>query len=1098
MTNSPYSRRSEQLRVNLMASLVKRTAFTEQQQQLLEQFAALKDEDISVEGFPGAAAGDVRGPNNLRRTNWFNGRYLTAEALSRQDVYFDGRSRLNAQALMPGIAWGLGVEGIGLNRTPLVTQVRNNDFPINKNLSLQRGLAFDHGGRPILVSKPFSFTLEQLIGVYRKAPQRVVAGRTEFAPCLCLAPDPGGPSGGAALRSGPYLLVIEASETAEGQAKVMGDMCGGRQPVTCEAESWRSGFGLSLVRFPVDLPQREDLPTAWDLRGTLSAYYFDVFEHALWRRWDPPFLNDEGFCEDTGSGRHDGGAIALAMLYLGEDDTCLFLDPWIPRRTICATPGEDWHRTRFGAPPRAAAWARLHQFQCMLRQSLAVEPQQGEGTNLYSRGFRHIPPIGFLPVVPGSAKAEVQPVEVPQKEPKCSTISEVALEGDMAMKNPFNFGLNPRLGEITVESNGETNTAKFRIENNRQMLVIGYNDVVKIQLDSDWDEVTIDLFLQGSGDKVIATAFGRNNNSSLATMTLNKPNEGKITLQSKNGQSIKKVTLTREGDGEIHLTKICCTQKPPLPSPPSAVTGPRSALIKQALEQAEGYFAGTNVVVYGVAALHDDDILEDLHNVIDKDPLQLEKAAAPEEPSPEIMNSQMRNVTSRRQNGPIMFLRSFGSLLRSKGLDLDALVNRRTEVVKLIVPLQGLSRNHPLLGVIAEDAAPQAAIWGLPGSPAQSAASLVGVRQQGEVDQAPRLFVVYVKQRMVLLDLLFQVLELLESLVRLVLEATVGTPAFNGNTNDIRAASIRPLFAVSTKQFIAALNTINDNDKVLIRSIATQPWVQDLLLQALTAGFPSLQKGDWARRFLQQVGRLRVTHGNPESYSPLFLRLALAPAIDAWAADSSAADRLGFETLQLLAAVQPPQLTLDLVKRLASLSRPVAGNRVIDTLDESSLEPPVFDNERSRLLYAAVRPALEERKLGGDVLRNQAPGTLNPSLTVGAVLESSREDAIRILGEDEDVLNRVIEAYLTAREQAIKSAEILGEEDSQVQELVARAVAEVRSGDDPSKAIPRLSEKIQPKPEGGLLNKIRAAQELVRLGGNRIEVLEPLLRNPRP
>lgn len=893
MTPSPSSRSNDKLRVSLMASLAKRTAFSEKEQKLLEELAALKVEDISVEGFPGAAAGDVRGPNNLRRSNWFNGRYLTAEALSRQDVYFDGRSRLNAQALMPGIAWGLGVEGIGLNRTPLVTQARNNDFPINKNLSLQRGLAFDHGGRPILVSKPFSFTLEQLIGVYRKAPQRVVAGRTEFAPCLCLAPDPGGPSGGAALRRGPYLLVIEASETAEGQAKVMGDMCGGRQPVTCEAESWRSGFGLSLVRFPVDLPQRKDLLTAWDLRGTLSAYYFDVFEHALWRRWDPPFLNDEGFCEDTGSGRHDGGAIALAMLYLGEDGTCLFLDPWIPRRTICATTGEDWHRTRFGAPPRAAAWARLHQFQCMLRQSLAVEPQQGEGTNLYSRGFRHIPPIGFLPVVPRSAKVEVQPKE----ERKCSTFATVTMrdqDGERVADNPIDI----EVGRITVKNDLDPDKpALFSIDNNQPRLLLSYNDVVIINLKEECYEVAIDLSLPSDNHQVTATAFDKDERK-LASKTLDTPG-GTIALQGTNGQIIQEVRLTRTNDGEILLSQICCTKKPPLPSPPSAVTGPRSALITQALEQAEVYFAGTNVVVYGVVALHDDDILEDLHNVIDKDPLQLEKAAAPEGPSPEIMNPQMSNVASRRQNGPIMFLRSFGSLLRSKGLDLDALVNRRTEVVKLIVPLQGLSRNHPLLGVIAEDAAPQAAAWGLPGSPAQSAASLAGVRLQDEVDQAPRLFVVYVKQRMVLLDLLFQLLEVLESLVRLVSDRAV-----LGEVNNF-----------SRQNCNDALETISSSNQVFIRSFMSKPLVQDLLLPILTAAAPSLQKVHIAK-LVAEVKRQSQNFQTSSSNSQDNMREVLATALDALEADSSAADQLGFQILQFLNAIQEPKVTMNMLKRL--------------------------------------------------------------------------------------------------------------------------------------------------------------------------------------
>ena len=305
------------------------------------------------------------------------------------------------------------------------------------------------------------------------------------------------------------------------------------------------------------------------------------------------------------------------------------------------------------------------------------------------------------------------------------------------------------------------------------------------------------------------------------------------------------------------------------------------------------------MVVYGVVALHDDDILEDLHNVIDKDPLQLEKAAAPEEPSPEIMNPQMRNVNSRRQNGPIMFLRSFGSLLRSKGLDLDALVNRRTEVVKLIVPLQGLSRNHPLLGVIAEDAAPQAAAWGLSGSAGQSAASLAGVGQQGEVDQAPRLFVVYVKQRMVLLDLLFQLLEVLESLVRLVSDR----------------ASLGEVNNFSRQNCNDALETISSSNQVFIRSFMSKPLVQDLLLPILTAAAPSLQKVKIAK-LVEEVNLQSQQFQTSSTNSQDNPQNVLATALDALEADSSAADQLGFQILQFLNAIQEPKVTMNMLKRL--------------------------------------------------------------------------------------------------------------------------------------------------------------------------------------
>jgi hypothetical protein len=36
----------------------------------------------------------------------------------------------------------------------------------------------------------------------------------------------------------------------------------------------------------------------------------------------------------------------------------------------------------------------------MLAESLAKQPLGSERDDLYSRGFRHIPPIGFLPITP--------------------------------------------------------------------------------------------------------------------------------------------------------------------------------------------------------------------------------------------------------------------------------------------------------------------------------------------------------------------------------------------------------------------------------------------------------------------------------------------------------------------------------------------------------------------------------------------------------------------------------------------------------------------------------------------------------------------------
>lgn len=866
---------------------------------------------IQEPGFPAAPVGDARDRNNLRRTNWFNGRYLTAEALSRQDVYFDHRSRLNAHALMPGIAWGLGVDGKeGLDE-----------------FTLRRGLAFDGVGRPILVSQDFSFTLAELIGVSLKTPRRVVGGGREFTPCVCLAPDPGGRSGGsAALPSGPYLLVIEAGELPEGKAKVTGDVCGGRRNAPCEADVWQGSFGLSLVRFPVDTPLLNDIPDVWALRGTLSAYYFDVFEHPLWKRWDPDFPVDGSFSRDSGPGRHEGMAIPLALVHLDGKGAALYLDSWIPRRLITATPGEDWHRIRFGAPPRAAAWARIHQFQTMLQESLAVRPMAGveaAEANLHSRGFRHIPPIGFLPVVP--------------QEPEQGT-----------------------------------------------------------RLVEPWRE----------------------------SFKLGEP-------------------------------------------------GLRGQLVGEALRQAEVYFTGTNVITYGVVALHDDDILEDLNNAFDKDPLRL--------------NDRKRYIASGVDS-------SFGNekyshnllvrllqWLRLNRLGLDCLVNRHTEVVKLVVPLRGISRGYPLLGSIKEDVVAQASEWGLGGRADQNAATLAGLLRQQGVDQLPRQFVVYVKQRIVVLDVVFRILEVFQATTEML-------------------SPFRPERAIvyprnNTQEYRAAFRGLRIEDQTMLRSALAQPVVQSVLQRALAATTPALLRTGRPQVFLDQfesaVKEVSSTISNLNERQAI----ALAQVADAWAAEYPEA-----QLFQFLAAVQPPQQFLGFVERLQSTAPPSTAPTLVDGLD---LKPPTsFASNAERVLYAGARQWLEERPIK-DLVQDLPEGSRLPdtalvaSLTVADVLARSPEDAAKVLGGAGNV-DAITKAFLNDRQAALEASSALA--DGVPAALVAKVEAEVAAGQKPEAVLEQLKQQEEEKPEterdNTLLRNLSNAKTLLRVSGNRLDVLRPL-RQPR-
>jgi len=823
-------------------------------------------------GFPAGAPGDARGMNALRRTNWFNGRLLTAEALRRQDAYGDARARLDAHLLMPGVAHGLGISGTGLNAMPVVEDrsapPTTGGFGKAQKLTLSPGLAFDHVGRPILVSQPFEFTLEQLVTLSAKQPRRVAPGGVEFAPCVCLVPEPAGPSGGApAVRPGAYLLVIEPGEVPEGEAKVQGEACGSAAK-TCQAESWRGAFGLSLARLPLELPEEDGLDSAWSLRGTVSGWWFDVFEHSLIKRWDPAFARDDGFRKPAGPGRHEAGAVALAMLWLGTDGSAIFLDPWIPRRSITATPGEDWHRTRFGAPPRAAAWARIHQFQAMLAENLAREPlvqtPNRASLNLWRRGFRHIPPIGFLPLDPAAIGGE-----------------RVSSTGNAAL------------------------------------------------------------------DRLIEAAGGR------------------IALVS--------------------------------------------GLIAAARKQAFSYFKGTNVLPYCVVALHDDDVLEDLSSVFDKDPIALARRV------PKVVDTAGRDTRGTAPTSA--FLERLGDVFDVLGL--DELVNRRTEIVKVIIPLQGLTRAHPVLGIVAEDARDQLGAWlgsEPPGwwrreSRLIDATSMAGLRQSIPLEMLPRHFAVYVKQRLALLEVLVVLIELLQAVVTLARDVQ----------RDAKLAVGTGELKMTTAQYRAAYAKQPAEKRALAEAALAEPLIRTNLSRAAALASEDLRvparNAAFAESLAQTEAELAASVADPAERQ----RIALERTADAYAAEHP-----GFAVAQLVVAVQPPAAAKETLSEIRFQGAQLPVRDATGAIAEATVADRVaggvemFEKPEASIAFGAMREAIAAKEASAFV--EDAP----PGLKAAEVLAKPPAEAARLLG-GEAQLKTFTEAMAKERAAAAVAAKAVAE-----------------------------------------------------------------------
>jgi hypothetical protein len=796
-------------------------------------------------------------------------------------------------------------------------------------------------------------------------------------------------------------------------------------------------------------------------------------------------------------------AIPLALVHLGEDGTALYLDSWIPRRLITATPGEDWHRTRFGAPPRAAAWARVHQFQAMLQESLAVRPMAGTAPaeeNLHGRGFRHIPPIGFLPVVSRPVMAEGN--QGRQRLTTCTRFRD--LQETDAAPNPYRGDQ----ADFEVEGPNTRNNWILRRSGVTGLILEG-SERLMIRLAQPAEQVTLRLQVNPDGNVsggtgTVVTALGS------ADATGQRPTLARQEIQQPS--RLEAITLTSPGIESVmvrakHQTVLLefCFDYFSI-APPSSAAPSRAALVREALRQGEAYFAGTNVVPYGVVALHDDDILEDLHNVIDKDPLQLEQVgiSVEQERKFAVGSFQAAGASDRLATlstagvvglsegwgGVARFLLLLGVLLRRQGLEIDPLVNRRTEVVKLMVPLQGLSRRHPLLGALPEDAARQAAGWGLAGPADPGAASVAGIWRERGFDILPRPFVVYVTQRLVLLDLVFQLLEVLQKLVAWLLSASgqwIGGQgvALNDFVESEGRASL--LARTTTSDYRLALRAQAEDDQLLIRSTLAQPVVQQLLLHGMATATPSLARVDRSQRFLVDVER--ASEELPAEIRDTQERQtrALGQVADAWAAEFPDA-----QVLQLLAAVQPPQLTLELVERLGAQPGAAAGPTVADGLD---LKPPSrFETGTSRLLYAEARRRLEERPLR-ELVEDLPEEGLAASLTVGDVLARSPQEAESILGGSAR-LQDLRAAFRRERQEALEAANGLA--DGAPQDLVASMEGAVSSGEQPAEVLDRLraEEEAKPQPDARRLQAIGHATSLLRVSGNRIEALSALRRQP--
>jgi hypothetical protein len=298
--------------------------------------------------------------------NFFNGRLLSGEDLSKEQTSnLEGRRRLG-RAIGEGVATGLEVsltEGVDTRETPIVT--------------VNAGLAINRQGQTLSLNSSTNVKLTRPINVASN-------GRTAFGFDDCKPLQPGI----YIALAGVYLLTIAPATKNEGRAAVSGlDNIVAR----CNTHHAVEGVQFRLIQLGINAEEMRDAAylrnrIAYRCFGIDSGITFpvDPFNapppRTLLDDLRPRLLTD---CD-----------VPLAIINWTSTEGIKFVDNWSVRRRVFAPSAAGQWETVLGERRRSEGEAMFLQFQEHLE---ALARQTAPRTLVAAQHLNYLPPIGIIP-----------------------------------------------------------------------------------------------------------------------------------------------------------------------------------------------------------------------------------------------------------------------------------------------------------------------------------------------------------------------------------------------------------------------------------------------------------------------------------------------------------------------------------------------------------------------------------------------------------------------------------------------------------------------------------------------------------------------------
>ena len=309
----------------------------------------------------------------IRATNFFNGRLISAEDLTREQTARREADNRLGQAHGHGIAFGLTVA-----KARSSTQ---NELTV----TVEKGLAVNRAGQTLRLAE--TATLNLLHSAEQNAPDNSTA-KNGFARCQPLV------AGTRVIGFGLYLLVITSAQQKQGLAQ-SGGLPEVSRRAACDTDQIIEAVRFRLVAVDPFLAG-ERMPAAPLVQNYLAHLCFGTLEINAFA--DNPLgfsLEKYGLLDEMQAVAVTDCDVPLALINL-TGGAVQFVDNWAVRRTLTNANGETNWTALTGARRAAESAAALAQF------AEQTERLQIETANLNRKTaqdfFRFLPAAGVVPI----------------------------------------------------------------------------------------------------------------------------------------------------------------------------------------------------------------------------------------------------------------------------------------------------------------------------------------------------------------------------------------------------------------------------------------------------------------------------------------------------------------------------------------------------------------------------------------------------------------------------------------------------------------------------------------------------------------------------